>query len=486
MALNKLRRMGKTRSGRETLYHQVAHSIQRQIGQGALQVGDKVPSVRLLSRHHRVSVSTVLQACFWLEHRGFIEARPRSGFYVRVPYDTLVPEPKYLERKTTPKPVETGSVIQEIIRMLDDPSLVPFGAACPAPELLATNKLNQVLRRAVNRYPAHSANYDFGPGSSLFQRQVARCSLAYGCNFSPEDVVATCGAIEALNLSLRAVAKPNDIIAIESPTYFGVLQAIESLGMRALEVPTFPKEGMCLDELEHAIRKHGVKAVVVMPNCHNPMGYVVSDEKKKAFVELTARHEIPVIEDDVYGDLAFDGRHPTLKSFDRNDLVLLCSSVSKVLGPGFRIGWVHAGRFRAEVERLKFITTIASPSLSQLVIGSFLESGGYERYLRSLRIAFSEQVQSVSKAIAKYFPEGTRITRPRGGYLLWVELPKNVDALRLFHDAIRENISILPGTIFSPSARFKNHIRISCGYPWSERLDRALLTLGRLCQQQAS
>ena len=262
-----------------------------------------------------------------------------------------------------------------------------------------------------------------------------------------------------------------------------MLQAIESLGLRAVEIPTFPQDGMCLDELEDAIRKHRVKACVVMPNCHNPMGYVVSDEKKKAFVELTSRHEIPVIEDDVYGDLAFEGRRSTLKAFDRKELVLLCSSFSKMLGPGFRIGWVHPGRFRAEVERLKFITTISTPTLSQLVIAAFLESGGYERYLRTLRIAFSQQVQAVSKAIAKYFPEGTRITRPRGGYLLWVELPQNVDAFRLYRDALKEKISILPGTLFSPTGRFKNHIRISCGYPWSDPLDRALLTLGRLCHQ---
>lgn len=476
-----IRAMGRKRGLPGPLYRIVAQTLEQQIAQGTLRVGERVPSVRWLSQHHRVSVSTVLQAYFWLEHRGYIEARPRSGFYVRIPYSKMVPEPKYLERKAKPKPVGTGSIIQEVIRMLDNPSLVPFGAALPGPDILPTHKLNQVIRRMVNRYPNHSANYDFPAGSVLFQRQVARYSLAYGCNFSPEDIVATCGAIEALNLSLRAVAKPNDVIAIESPTYFGVLQAIESLGMRAVEIPTYPQTGMCLDELEDAIRRHGVKACVVMPNCHNPLGYVVPDEKKKAFVELTARYEIPVIEDDIYGDLAFDGRPRTLKAFDRKDLVLLCSSFSKVLGPGFRIGWVHPGRFSAEVERLKFITTIASPSLSQLAIGSFLESGGYERYLRTLRIAFSEQVQLVSQAIAKYFPEGTRISRPRGGYLLWVELPKNVDAYRLFRDALRENISILPGTIFSHSARFKHHIRISCGHRWSERLDRALLALGRLC-----
>lgn len=476
-----IRSMERKRSGREPLYRQVAQEIERQIGQGVLLLGDKVPSVRLLSRHHRVSVSTVLQAYFWLEHRGYIEARARSGFYVREPYSSLVPEPQYLQDRKSPVAVGTGTVINEVLRAVGDPSLVPLGAACPGSELLATHKLNRVIRRVLNRYPAHSAHYDFPAASGGFRRQVARRSLDYGCNFSPDDIVVTCGTMEALNLCLRAVAKPNDVIAIERPTFFGVLQAIESFGMRAVEIATHPQNGICLEALEHAIRKHSVKACVVIPNCHNPLGYVMPEEYKKALVELAARHEIPLIEDDIYGDLAFDGRPRTLKAYDRKDLVLLCSSFSKVLAPGFRIGWLHPGRFRAEVERLKFITTIASPTLPQLAVAGFLESGGYERYLRMLRNAFAQQVQTMSRAIAKYFPEGTRLTRPRGGYLLWVELPKNVDAFRLFRDALQEKISILPGTIFSPTARFRNHIRISCGYPWSEQLDRALLTLGRLC-----
>jgi DNA-binding transcriptional MocR family regulator len=221
-----------------------------------------------------------------------------------------------------------------------------------------------------------------------------------------------------------------------------------------------------------------------MTNCHNPLGYVLEDESKKALVELTAKHRIPLIEDDLYGDLAFDPHRPKVaKAFDRAGLVLLCSSFSKILAPGFRVGWVEPGRFREEVERLKFLSTIAAPSLPQLVVARFLESGGYDRYLRRMRLALSQQVQAMSQAIAKYFPSGTRLTRPAGGYLLWVELPKGVSALALFRHALAENITILPGPIFSASGRFKDHIRISCGYPWSGGLDRALLTLGKLCEK---
>jgi DNA-binding transcriptional MocR family regulator len=469
----------------EPLYRRLALQLERQIEKGVLRVGDKVPSVRFLSRQHQVSISTVLEAYFWLEGRGFIEARSRSGFYVRIPYTQLIPEPKFRERESPPKKVGTGAVavIDSVLRSVGDASMIPLGAACPDPELFPTRNLNRHLRSVLNRQPLHSARYDFPPGSEPLRRQIARRSLEFGCNFAPDELVITCGALEGINLALRAVARPGDVIALESPTYFGFLQAIESLGMRAIEIPTHLQSGMDLEALEHAIRKHHVKACVVMTTGHNPLGYVLTNEQKKNLVDLTARYEVPLLEDDLYGDLAFEGRPHTTKSFDRNELVLLCSSFSKVLAPGFRVGWIHPGRFRAEVERLKFITTIASPSLQQIALANFLESGGYERYLKRLRVTFAQQVQTFSRAIAKYFPQGTRITRPKGGYVLWVELPGRVDAFELYQAALKENISILPGVIFSPTARFKNHIRISCGYPWSDQMDRALLTLGRMCHQ---
>jgi DNA-binding transcriptional MocR family regulator len=370
------------------------------------------------------------------------------------------------------------------LRAVGDRGKVPLGAACPGPALLPYHRLNRITRAITQKDPLHSSYYQFPPGSELLRRQIARRSLDFGCSFSAENILVTCGAMEALNLCLRAVAKPGDIIAIESPTYFGVLLAIESFGMRALEIPTHPRTGMNLNVLESSVKKHQVKACIVMTNCHNPLGYILGDERKKELVELLAKHHIPLIEDDLCGDLTFDLQRPKVaKAFDRNGMVLLCSSFSKVLASGFRVGWVEAGRFRDEVERLKFLSTIATPSLPQLVVANFLESGGFDRYLRRLRLAMRGQVEAMSQAIAKYFPSGTRLTRPAGGYLLWVELPKTVNALKLSRQALAANITIIPGGIFSASGHFKSHIRISCGYPWSDEIDRALLTIGKLCEK---
>lgn len=476
--------MEKSSASEAPLYLQIAQLIEKQIRDGVLRVGDRIPSIRSLSREQRISISTALQAYMWLENRGYVEARNKSGFYARVPFSDLVPEPKFRVSEPEPTTVNVGEILAKVIAAARDSTKVPLGAACPGPSLLPYHKLNQIIRRVAQKDPLHSCHYQFSPGSELLRRQIARRSLEFGCSFSARDIVITCGAMEALNLCLRAVAQPGDVIAIETPTYSGVLQLIETLGMRALEIPTHPRTGMNLEVLNRSIKKHRVKACLVMTNCHNPLGYVLAEENKKALVDLTAKHMVPLIEDDLYGDLAFDSRRPKVaKAFDRTGLVLLCSSFSKVLAPGFRVGWVEAGRFTEKVERLKFLTTIATASLPQLVLANFLESGGYDRYLRRLRLAFSEQVRTMSQAIAKYFPPGTRLTRPWGGYLLWVELPGKVSALTLFRQALAANIAVMPGPVFSASGRFKSHLRISCGYPWSDEIDRALLTLGKLCEK---
>jgi DNA-binding transcriptional MocR family regulator len=296
--------------------------------------------------------------------------------------------------------------------------------------------------------------------------------------------VVTNGGLEALNLALRAVVKPGEVVAVESPTYFGILQAIESLGVRAVEVPSHPKKGINLELLEHAIRRHKAKAVVVMTNCHNPQGTIMSDAAKKQLVELTHEHDVAVIEDDIYGDLAYVPVRPrTAKSYDRKGLVLLCGSFSKVLAPGLRVGWIEAGRFRARVEVLKSITSLATSSLPQLAVNDLLESGFYERYVRRMRIRIEDQVTRYSNAIAELFPEGTRMSKPAGGSILWLQLPGKSDGTRLYHRALQAGISVVPGEVFSASGKHRGFVRVSCGTPWSPRIERALATLAQLARQ---
>ena len=467
------------------LYVRIAEAFTRQVATGVLRPGDRVPSLRKLSREQGVSLSTALQAYLWLENRGYLEARPQSGFYIRTPSAKLIPEPQAETLKSQPVAMETNSVLQGVIRSASDPAFVPFGVGFASAELFPNRRLNLIARGILRREPSHSAHYDFPPGVEAFRRQIARRSLTMRCEVTPQDVIVTNGALEAINLSLRAVAKAGDVIAVESPMFFAILGSIASLNMKTLEIPTHPQEGMDLEYLETAIRKHKIKACITMTNCHNPLGYVLSDEFKRSLVDITSRANVAVIEDDLHGDLAYDAARPlTAKSFDRKGLVLLCSSFSKILSPGYRIGWVLAGRFRAEIERLKLVTSVAAPSLPQLVAAEFLESGRYDRHVRRLRATLACQMENVRQAIANYFPAGTRISRPAGGYMIWIELPPKIDGLKLHRAALTERISILPGTLFSATGRYKNYIRINCGHIWTKNYDAALLTLGRLCERQ--
>lgn len=463
------------------LYEQVAEKITRLIEQGTLRPGERIPSVRRLSSQLDVSISTVLQAYFALENRGLVEARPQSGFYVRSRLRELPPEPKTSNPSPSATQVGVGELVSKVFQAARNPDIVPLGAATPSPDLLPITKLSRILASIARRWAALGVTYDFPPGNEALRRQIARRSLDWGCSLSMDEIVTTCGAMEALNLCLRVVAQPGDTIAIETPTFYGVLQVIESLGMKALEIPTHPREGISLEALELAVKRNRVKACLLTPNFNNPLGSCMSEESKKQLVEMLARRKIPLIEDDIHGDLYFGTTRPKVaKTFDKEGLVLLCSSFSKTLAPGCRVGWTAPGRFKAQVERLKFMNTVANATLPQMVVAEFLQNGGYDHYLRKIRRAFATQVQVMTLAISKYFSGGTKVTRPTGGFVLWVELSKSVNALDLHRQALEKKISIAPGPIFSAKQRYQNFIRLNCGQPLSDRLEHALITLGRL------
>jgi DNA-binding transcriptional MocR family regulator len=477
----------KSSSAVEYRYEQVAERITQLIHLGTLRPGERIPSVRRISRQEGVSISTALQAYFLLEDRGLIEARPQSGFYVRLQSRRLPPEPQIIYPPHAATEVGLGDLVSNILKAARNPDIVPLGVAAISPELLPTTKLHRILASVARRAGIQANRYDFAPGYPELRYQIARRSLDWGCSLSADDVVVTAGCTDALNLCLRAVAGPGDVIAVESPSYFVLLTILEALQMKALEIPTYPREGVCLDELQIALDRRKVKACLFMTNFHNPMGSCMPGEKKKKLVEILTQRGIPLIEDDIYGDLHHGAARPKVaKAFDRKGIVLLCSSFSKTLAPGHRVGWTAPGRFRAQVERLKNISTAGNALLPQMMIAEFLKTGGYDHYLRKIRKAFGEQMQVTSQAIGKYFPEGTKVTRPSGGIVLWVEMPAQVNALELYQKALQKNISVAPGPVFSASQGYRNFIRVNCGMRWSDRIEEALFILGRQASELAN
>jgi DNA-binding transcriptional MocR family regulator len=466
------------------IYQRLAGLLENMIQSRSLRAGDRMPSVRQFSSQQQVSVPTALQAYVTLETRGLIEARPKSGFYVRARFADLTPEP--VKSTVAPKITAVGNPdpVESLLADHANSKLVPLGAALPSAELLPGIKLTRTMAAIGRRLGANSIGYDMSPGSEILRRELARRSLEWGCALKTDDFIVTVGATEALSLALRVTCKPGDTVVVESPTYFGLATMLRELQLNALPIPVNCTDGMDLDILEKALRKTRVAACVSIPNFHNPIGFAMPDERKRRLIELCARRDIPLIEDDTYADLQHEGARPRcLKAFDENDSVILCGSYSKKLAPGYRIGYIAAGNWHPRVKALKQASTLNGALLPTLAVAEFLKNGGYDRYLRTVRMAYRNQVAKMKEAVVESFPDGICLSRPKGGYLLWCELPGKVDSLKLFKQARDAGISIAPGPMFSPTGDFRNFIRINCGYPWSAPIERAVGVLGHLVRK---
>ncbi|MBC7915343.1 MAG: PLP-dependent aminotransferase family protein [Pyrinomonadaceae bacterium] len=462
------------------LYVQIAEKLEKNISQGVLKTGDKLISIRTLSKEQGISISTAFKAYSQLEMRGLIESRPKSGYYVRFLQRKAFPIDRSHFLKE-PENVSVDDMIAMVFQNVNTENVIKLSRAAPALELLPQAKLNKALAKAVRMSAASCINYEDIQGNLSLRKQLARQAFTWGGTISEFDIVTTQGCIEALFFCLKAVTEPGDTIAIESPAYFGTFKLLKSLGLKVLEIPSDAQTGISINYLEQAIGKVKIKACLFVTNFTNPLGSLMPDDNKKLLVELLAGHDIPLIEDDIYGDLYFGTTRPhTCKSYDKKGLVLLCSSVSKSLAPGYRVGWCMPGKFTAQVINLKLTHSISSATPTQTAIGLFFETGRFDLHLRNIRKALYTQCLRYIQAISEYFPEDSKISEPKGGYVLWIEMNKKVNAFKLYQSALKYNISIAPGQIFSTDGQFSNCIRISFGIPFTKEIDQCLKILGTL------
>lgn len=470
------------------IYRQLASHYRQAIETGTLRPGDRMPSVRALMERHDISLSTALQTCRHLESQGLLEARPRSGYFVchrsrsalaKVP-DPIVALPD------TAQYVGINEKVSAILaQAMSSKVQINLGVACGAPELYPNEALRQAAVRVLRQQPELFGRAVPRNGHSTLRSVLARRAMGARMNLTADDIIITHGCTEALNLALRAIAQPGDIIAVESPTFYGVLQILESLGMRALEIPTSPETGISLEALELAVQTYGsIKAVAVVPHLQNPLGAIMPEAHKIRLVNWCETNNIALIEDDTYALLADnDSTMPSLKSWDQTGNVIHCASLHKTLAPGMRVGWITAGKWRSRVEMLKYAHSRPNEALSQLAAASFLGSGEFERHLRRLRTHLRTQRLQVAQAVAGYFPEGTRLTVPEGGFGLWVEMPEKRNSQAVFETALKAGIRIAPGVMFSNSQRFNSFLRISCGTPYNSELDQAMRKLGAIVEK---
>lgn len=465
-----------------TLYRRIASQYLDAIRAGTLRTGDRFPSVRQLMRTHEVSLATALQACRQLEDEGWLEARARSGYFVRHPRrSTLPPALEHGVRAIDPAAYVgiSAHVSQIIARGQRQPAPVNLALAVAPPALYPGEALARVMQRKLRLAPDVLTTATGRHGHPLLRAALARRALERGMTVAPEEIVITQGCTEAVNLALRAVTQPGDTIALESPTFYGLLQIAEALGLRAIELPTSPRDGLSVEALQFALDSDpSIRAVVTMPSLHNPLGCTMPDERKAALVSLCGARGVALIEDDIYGEMS-DAPPRTLKHWDTQGGVIHCGSLNKILAPGLRLGWMLAGRWQSRVEMLKYTQSRFPEELPQAAVAEFLASPAYDRHVRRLREALRHHRAAYADLVATHFPAGTRLTPPEGGMLLWLQLPDGVNGDALFADALNHGIKIAPGSMFSSGRRYDGCVRLSCGRAPDAEVTAALATLGR-------
>jgi DNA-binding transcriptional MocR family regulator len=471
------------------LYRRIAEHYLIALQDGTLPPQARFPSVRRLMRDHDVSLSTALQACRHLEDLGWLQARPRSGYFVQRPRRASLPPAT--EVAAEPSEADYVGIHARLSGILARgqarPNRVNLALAVGPPELYPSTTLHRAMQQTLRRHPQLLTTMSRRHGHPALKAALARRALDRGIHAVADDIIVTHGCIEALNLALRAVTQPGDTVAVESPTFYGMLQNLETLGLRALEIPTSPRTGLSVDALEFALQRDAesgsgrrLRAVLAMPTLHNPLGCVMPDAEKERLVRLCEHHDVALIEDDTYADMGSpDTAFRAAKSWCRSGHVIYCHSLNKNLAPGLRLGWMLPGRWQARIDMLKYSQNRYSEELPQMSIADFLAGPGWDRHLNQLRATLKRQRERYIDGVAQHFPPGTRLSPPEGGMLLWIELPGGVSGDALFEAALEHGIKISPGSMFSNARRFDHFIRLAVGTPYGPEVDEALRWMGQ-------
>ncbi len=464
-----------------TRYEKLASQIRQQIEDDIWQVGDRLPSLRESVKQSGLSLMTVVQAYQLLESQGWIVARPQSGYYVANRTSTFAAA-KGGKGLHLSENVEINASIFGVLQACKDPDIIPFGSAFPEPALMSEPKLAKALATVARRFTKSSAIANLPPGNEKLRRNIAQRYAMQGIHVSPDEIVITAGAMESLSFSLQSVTEPGDWVVIESPAFYGSLQAIERLKLKAVAIKTDPIFGLDLDALEEVVQNYPIKACWLMTHFQNPLGGTIPPVNKKRLVNILNQHKVVLIEDDVYGELYFGNQQPVAaKSLDTENNFFHCSSFSKCLAPGFRVGWVAAGKHATKIQHLQMMSTVSASVPTQLAIAEYLSEGGYDNHLRKLRTTLEQRQHRLLTAVAQYLPKTVKVNSPKGGYFLWLEFEPPFNAVRLYQLALKEGISIAPGSMFSTSNQFNHAFRLNFSFAWSDQLEEAMKTLGRLC-----
>ena len=464
-------------------YLTLAKQLQQRIELGEIHPGTRIPSIRALSQQHNLSKNTVIRALSELEDQQLIEARPRQGFIVCPPQQTTT--------ELAPRKVQLGATAFSVLGDANQPGKLALGSAYPDARWPTVSWYYQQQARTAKRWAQQAykrqSHYSTPPGDPELRRVLADYFNATTFSCNSEEIVITQGTQEAVSLCLHAVAEPGDIIAVESPCYYGTLQCIEALGLRVLELPSDPLNGTNINALENALKQWPIKAVLTNPSFNNPLGFSLSLQNRQRLIQLANQWDIAIIEDDVAGELSYNNQRPSpLKALDTQQRVLYCGSLSKTIDVDIRLGWVLPGRYYDPINYYKFVTSIACPALTQQSIAELLKGRRYRRHLKQITTAYAERCQHLTEDVYQHWPKETILIQPQGGILQWFELNKTVDSDQLFQSALKQGIGIAPGNLFCADQRFNHHIRLCFAhYTRTKEQLKAIVSLGEMIENSA-
>ncbi len=455
----------------------LAHNIKRLIEDGSLKAHEKLPSLRDQVQRSGLSLMTVLNAYQELESQGLVYSVEKSGFFV----SEMVTE-FAAKRPPSTQPVislnakvEINSLVFNYLKSIQPNHIVPLGSAFPNHLLLNPPKLIQIMGQLTRNKHNYGQNNNLPPGNLELRKLIAQRYSMQGIPTQPDDIVITSGCLDALNLSLQAITQPGDYICLQQTIFYGAWQVAERLGLKVVTIPAHPQDGFDLEAFEQAIKTYPIKVCWFMLNCHNPIGFTVSEKIKYQIAKLLHEYQIYLIEDDVYEELFYRGAKPlSMKYYDQQNLVLHCSSFSKTLGPSFRIGWVYAGRFSKYIQHLQLMSTISANSLMQNALVEFISNHHYEKHLRTLRRNLEKNKNRFFEYLKKHLPATCEIDHYSGGYFLWITLPTHVNSMQIYENLIQVDIGIAPSQLFSIHDTHHNHLRLNCSFEWSIDIENAI------------
>lgn len=462
------------------LYQNIVEYFIKNIESGSILAGEKLPSLRKISDQFDVSLSTAVEAYRKLELFGYVTAKDRSGYVARIPSggdNVLLPSKKFQSRITE---IDHIDEIIQLINQTMDSEIAPFGVGTPEMALYPHKMLNRYFTRMIRLHPQASSSYIFGLGLEELRVELARWVRPSVGVTSKEKILITNGCLEAINLALGAECSVGDIVAIESPCYFGLLHAIHHHGLKAIEVKTDPKSGIDPESLEDLAKKNKIRALISTPTAQNPLGFTMSDGRKKQILAVCKKYKIRLIENDIYGELSYETKRPkTYKYFDKDEIVTYCSSFSKFLGPGLRLGWCIVAGDVTPYLRQKLSLNLSTASLTQHVVCNILRNEDLSKVGHAMAGHYKKNVQIYSNVFQNLMGERLILTQPTGSYFLWARI-QDLDSRTAYQKAKKQKISFAPGPIFSACSQYNNYLRLNCAHEFTEKRRQELTTLAKI------